>query len=289
MNLVKKLICGATLAVTMMASASASVVINNWKFNPLGTGAGTAQTVNEYLDVNGNAFIQLAVTGPGTFNFTEHAVFNISQADSNGQLFPVNYAGGYITATFEATGTGTFGGGFTFNGGSIKMYHNMTNQYGSTTGFYGANLGTLIADFDVLVGGGGVVNPDGSPINNGNVSVFAKATTPGGMTPGYFFRGNGNDMSNEDILSFAFVNANTLGKPTTTQVKEIACEMSGFAGAGCPTGVGYNNTPFSNFFVGNNGQFKLASEVPEPDSLALLGIALLGAGVISRKRAAKKA
>jgi hypothetical protein len=35
--------------------------------------------------------------------------------------------------------------------------------------------------------------------------------------------------------------------------------------------------------LSNNGQFKLA-EIPEPGSLALLGIAMLGAGVVRSKR-----
>jgi hypothetical protein len=129
----------------------------------------------------------------------------------------------------------------------------------------------------VLAGGGGNVNANGSPVNNGQVSVFAQASTPGGLTPGYFFRSNGNDLSNEDILSFAFTNANTVGKPTANMISEIACQFSGY----CAADAGSNTN--GHFFVSNNGQFKLA-EVPEPGSLALFGIAMLGAGVTLRKR-----
>jgi hypothetical protein len=282
MKFMKKLACAAAVAMSFAGAANAEVVLNDWVFNPGGTGYANGQEINEYLDVNGNAFIQLTPTGGNSFSFTENAVFNISQADSNGQLFPVNFPGGNISATFQATGTGNFSGAFSFTGGTIRMYQNPTNgQYGGTEGYYGANLGNEIAAFNVLAGGGGEVDASGSPINNGQVTVLAQAIS---MAPGYFFRGNGDDLSMEDIMAFAFTNANTVGEPTSRLVDEVACQYAGFTGNGC-NGNAYSNTA-SAFFVSNNGQFKLA-EVPEPGSLALFGIAMLGAGVVSRKRAKK--
>jgi len=285
MNFLKKLGCAAAVSLAMAGTANAGPVLNDWVFNPNGGGFANGQTINESLDVNGNAFIQITPTGGNGFSFREHAVFNIVQADSNGQLFPVNYTGGNITATFEAVGTGNFSGAFSFTSGTIRMYQNPTNgQYGSTSGVYGANLGNLIAEFSVLAGGGGNVDASGSPVNNGQVTVLAKAD-PGSLAAGYFFRENGKDLSLESILSFAFTNANTVGEPSGNLVSEVACQYAGFTGPGCAAGTSYANTP-GYFFVGNNGQFKLA-EVPEPGSLALFGIAMLGAGVISRKRAKK--
>ncbi|QOL50073.1 flocculation-associated PEP-CTERM protein PepA [Massilia litorea] len=283
MKFLKKLACAAAVAMTVAGGANAATVLNDWVFNPIGGGYASGQQVNEYLDVNGNAFIQINPTGGSSFSFAEHAVFNIVQADSNSQLFPVNYPGGNISATFEATGTGNFSGAFSFSGGTIRMYQNATNQYGTSAGIYGANQGNMIAEFTVLAGGGGLVDASGSPTNNGQVTVLAKASQ-GSLDSGYFFRENGQDLSTESIMAFAFTNANTVANPTSILVDEVACQYANFTGNGC-NGSAYANTPGS-FFVSNNGQFKLA-EVPEPGSLALFGIAMLGAGVVSRKRAKK--
>jgi len=269
------------MALGTTGAAIASPVLNNWVFNPSGTGFAGGQTINEYLDINGNAFIQLTPTGGTSFAFKETAVLNIAQADSNGKLFPVNYPGGNITATFEAMGSGSFGGAFNFTSGTVRMYHNPTSgQYAGTNGFYGANLGEMIAEFNVL-GGGGMVDASGVPTNNGQVSVFAQAA-PGMLDAGYFFNRTGKDLSSESILSFAFTNANTVSSPTSRMVSEVACEFAGFTGPGCGSGT-YVNRPGEYFFIGSNGQFKLA-DVPEPGSIALFGIALAAAGAVARKR-----
>ena len=189
MKFLNKLACAAAVAVTFAGSANAGVVMNDWVFNPTGAGFSGGQNINEYLDVNGNSFIQQDMTGSRTFNFTEHSVFNIPQADSNGKLFPMNYPTGNITATFEAYGNGTLSGGFTFAGGTIKVYQNPTGgQYGTSAGYYGANLGNLIATFDVQAGGGGRVDQFGNPVSNGQVTVNAMST-PGDLMAGYFFNG----------------------------------------------------------------------------------------------------
>jgi hypothetical protein len=279
MKMLNKLVAAAAVTLAFAGSAHAGVVMNDWKFNPSGTGLSGAQTIHEYLDVNGNSFIDLTGTGANKFNFTEHSVFNILQHDSNGQVI---YPSGAITATFEAYGTGSFNGSFTFAGGTIRIYQNPTpGQYGTSAGYYGANIGNQIATFDVLAGGGGKVDQLGNPISNGQVTVNAMAQA-GDLLPGYFFNKNNKDLSTQSVLSFAFTNANPQQDPSALLVDEVACQFAGL-GAGCTVGTTENGR---NFFLGTNGQFKLA-EVPEPGSLALFGIAMLGAGVATRKRAKK--
>ena len=271
----------AVLSLGAATSANAAIVLNDWYFNPNGGGLASAQQINEYLDINGNAFIDLTPTGGTGFSFTEFGVFNSTQADSNAQLFPVNYPGGNISATLDAFGTGTFGAGFVFSGGTINLYQNPISQYGSTAGIYGANLGNLIGSFQVLAGGGGAVDASGTPLANGQITLFAQALA-GSLDPGYFYDPLGNDLSVGGVLAFAFTNANTVGSPTSTMVSEIICEGAGFTGNGCLPATSYANTPGNYIFVSNNGQFKLA--VPEPGSLALLGIGLLGFAGVRRNR-----
>lgn len=283
MKLLKKLASATALTFAAAASAHAGTVINNWQLNPSGTGQAGAITVEESLTVAGTSFIALNSTDGSTFSFNEYAAFNVVGKD-NGLPTGTNYG---LTAIFRATGTGVFSGAFTFTSGTITLYSSPTQTFGSTAGIYGADQGTAIANFTVMAGGGGLVDGSGNPTGNGVVSVFAEALTPGGLLPGYFFNSAGLDLSGTDVLSFAFTNSNGTGLPSTTAIKEIACDFGGYTGPGCSGGT-YANVPGQYILGGNAGQFKLA-EVPEPGSLALFGIAMLGAGVISRKRASKAA
>lgn len=280
----KKLACGLAVAIPLSGAAHAAPVVNDWFFNPIGEGMDSAQLVNYYLDTNGYDFFQLEATDGQVSGFRQHAVYAIVQADSNGRLLPLTFVGGNITASFQAFGSVMADGSLHYDGGTLRMYQNpQALQFGSSDGIYGATLGRLVAQFGVLGGTAQLIDAQGRLLNNQQTRLTVRARA-GTVEEGYFFDDQGRDLADASDFDFALNSTSTRSfGANAVLVDELACQFAGFTGPGCNGGA-YDVRASDHFILSSNGLAELVS-VPEPGSLALFGIALLGAGVARRRPA----
>ncbi len=297
MKLLKFLLLSTFLLFATASMASAAP----FKFNVNGSGPGTATSVSDAFNVDGFASIFNSFTGPGTGTFDEVAVFVVNGIDT----IPPAFGNRQLTAVFEASGTVT-STDFTFTSGTLRMYvddittgtaYGNTADLGLPSPFFGANDGTEIAEWN-LVGGGGALDDNFIPLSNGQITAIFEATN---IAAGYFFDANDNDLSAWTTstasplltLGLATVNASLVGvnnDPNGVPNQGFAEETDELAGFTVPTdGSGdYVNdldaTNFDQVFqIANDGQWRI-SVVPEPTTMLLFGVGLIGLAGIGRRR-----
>ena len=275
----KKLLAAVFVVViaTFSASGGASPFMP-FSMDSTSTGYATRDlNVLEYLDFIGNSFVQntFASATPtigDSFTFVDNGVFKVSGVDGVPQT---SYSGNEITTTFiGGTGTGILGGALTFTGGTLSFYSDSAQDYGANANTYGAANGTLIGTFN-LISGFGIV--DNNALPNGLISLTFQAVSLAANT---WFDTAGNDLSfNPDVFNFVTTNATRLQSASSNLTRQVVC---GLGGVNCPNGTPYDSPPF-NFLVSNNGQDRMSTTIPEPGSLALIGIGLIGLSLLRRR------
>ncbi|WP_036169128.1 flocculation-associated PEP-CTERM protein PepA [Massilia sp. 9096] len=279
MRAIIKTLVGTAITVAAMSAAHADSQLFNWNLNLPG---GNAVTGINQLGFNGDSFIQNNGFGTGdNFTFTDNGIFNITTKNAGTSITSNGLGGGQLTGNyFGGTGTGSISSGqITFNaGGELDIYYNPTQTYdgaGATVANRdGATSGTLIARFTQVAGGGGAINPDGTPNSNGQLTLNFVSSY---FAPGVFTDANGNALMSGYTIGFVTANASQdLGNASSATAREA---LSGSADT--------MNAPPAYFYVNNGGQLKLntsTSAVPEPASLAIFGAGLMGLAFLRRRK-----
>lgn len=281
----KKLLTVAAMG-TAFAAAPAHAFLTNWTLDPDGAGGPTGGTViNEFLDIVGPSYIDTSVPNiAGQFTFNEFGAVKV-QGHDGGAAIPF-VGGGTLAALFQISGNATLGGAINYTGGTISVYSTSPDVFATAAGIYGADTGPLIGTFTPTTGSG---NIDVAGIPNGTQTISAMATF---LAPGYFFDG-ATDLStlvgSGLVFGFATTNASFVATPSALAVSELVgqggtsgpftnCLPGQVSGQGNCTGLDGSGS----FIISNNGQYRL--QVPEPGSLALVGLSILVLGAFTRRR-----
>jgi hypothetical protein len=233
--------------------------------------------VPSFLQVTGQGYIENTFdpNNENSFTFEEVAAFQAINPNGGPTIGLGAFPGWQLTGSFYGYGAGdVLAQAFSFTGGTLDLYASPVYKFSTQDGdFFGSEVGTKIATFEVI-SGGGFVNPNTTPVGSVNTQFISTF-----LLPGYFFDPDMNDLVNYPlVLAFSNLTASYQTSDGTTQLFKDALIAKGFIPA--------DNVP-SQFYVANSGEFTVGGVVPEPGTALLLGAGLIGLAAAGRRKVRK--
>lgn len=189
-----------------------------------------------------------------------------------------------ITMEFTGAGSYVYDVGLKLNrinyaSGTLRVYLDSALDYGTATptALYGTNNGTLLGTF-ALDNGTGTMDFYDTSLNgtDGRINLVFHATQL--LADTWYYGGTVLNVADYITLAILDSNNNLLSNSDVTPNQLEEFDETGLSTVLPATG-------YKNFFASSDGSFRLlATPVPEPATLMLFGMGLIGLGYTGRKK-----